>query len=263
MSFAPRPLGRTGLTVFPIGIGGGYSLSRKDLDYARDRGVNYFFWGPVFPTYYPMARWLPSLKPEQREKIILTTVSYVWKIPGSISRSVERHLRWLGTDYLDVFHLGWIRSKDEKALEKLLKLKDKGLIRHLAISAHNRRLAARLANEWPLDVIMIRYNAAHRGAEQELFPHLPEGGPAVVSFNSTRYRSLLRRPRGWPEDEPIPTPEDCFRFVLNHPKIDLCLAGPRNRSELEAPLRAVELGPLDQERYDWLCRFGAAVRGTK
>ncbi len=121
MSFASRPLGRTGITVFPIGIGGGYSLSRKDLDYACDRGVNCFFWGPVFPTYFPMTR-------------------------------------WLGTDYLDLFHLGWIRSKDEKALEILLEIKDKGRIRHLAISAHNRRLAACLANEWPVDVVMIRYN---------------------------------------------------------------------------------------------------------
>jgi aryl-alcohol dehydrogenase-like predicted oxidoreductase len=263
MSFSLRPLGRTELTVFPIGIGGGYSLSGKHLEYARDRGVNYFFWGPIFPTYYPMTRWLASLKPGQREKIVLATVSYIWKIPGSIKRSVERHLRWLGTDYLDLFHLGWIRSKDEKALEILLKFKDEGLIRHLAITTHNRKLAARLAHEWPLDAVMIRYNAAHRGAEEEVFPQLPEKGPALVSFNSTRWRSLLRRPRRWPKDEPIPSAEDCYRFVLSHPKVTLCLAGPRNRNELDSALRAVELGPLEQERYDWLCRFGAAVRGSK
>ena len=55
MSFTSRPLGRTGLTVFPIGIGGGYRIPEKDLDYARERGVNYFF---LFPTYYPITRWL-------------------------------------------------------------------------------------------------------------------------------------------------------------------------------------------------------------
>jgi aryl-alcohol dehydrogenase-like predicted oxidoreductase len=66
-------------------------------------------------------------------------------------------------------------------LEALLKMKDKGMIRHVAISAHNRKLAARLAKELPLDAIMIRYNIAHRGADNEVFPFLPKGDRPGVS----------------------------------------------------------------------------------
>ena len=55
---------------------------------------------------------------------------------------------------------------------------------------------------------MIRYNAAHRGAEQDIFPHLAAHDPGVVSYTATRWSYLLRRPKGWPKDGRVPTAAD-------------------------------------------------------
>ena len=36
---------------------------------------------------------------------------------------------------------------------------------------------------------MIRYNAAHPGAERDIFPHLEARRPAVVAYTATSWRS--------------------------------------------------------------------------
>jgi len=258
-AFKPRKLGRSGETVFPVAVGGGYAAPGKVYDMACERGVNFFFYGPIFPTYLPMSRWLSSRTPSQRGKILIATVSYFWKIPGSLERSLARHLRWLKTEYLDFFFLGWIRNKDEASMEALLKMKDKGLIRHIAISAHNRKLAACLAKEWPLDAIMIRYNIAHRGADKEVFPFLPEKNrPGVIGFKALKNGRLIRQAACMP-GAPVLTSTDLYRFVLSTPYIDMCLAGPKTIPQLEDLLKAVELGPLDRERFMELCSLGDSL----
>ena len=45
-----------------------------------------------------------------------------------------------------------------------------GVVRLLGLTSHQRRLAAEAARSGLLDMLMIRYNAAHRGAETEVFP---------------------------------------------------------------------------------------------
>ncbi len=259
-AFQPRLLGKSGVTVFPVGVGGGYAAPAEVFDMAADRGVNFFFYGPIFPTYIPMSRWLSSRTSSQRGKILIATVSYFWKFPGSLERSIARHLRWIKTDYLDFFFLGWIRDKDEASMEALLKMKDKGMVRHLAISAHNRKLAARLAKEWPLDAIMIRYNIAHRGADKEVFPFIPQGDrPGVIGFKTLKNGGLMRQAARM-KNAPALTSTDLYRFVLSNPGFDMCLAGPKTIAHLEGVLKAVELGPLDGERYRQLEDLGDAIR---
>ncbi len=246
--------------MFPVGLGGGYAPPARVYDMALDRGINFFFYGPICPTYRTMARWISSRTPAQRERILIATTSYLWKVPGSLDRSVSRHLRWLGTDRLDFVFLGWIRSQDERALEALARMKEKGIIRHLAFSAHDRRLAASLAAAWPVEAIMVRYNIAHRGAETELFPSLSGADrPGVIAFNSQKHGAILRWARTTGDSL---TASDLYRFVLSHSSVDMCLAGPRTVSQLEGLLSAVELGPLEEERHRRLCEIGDAMRGT-
>ena len=57
--------------------------------------------------------------------------------------------------------------------------------------------AAELARTTSLDLLMVRYNAAHPGAEADIFPSLPEGRHSVVAYTATCWRRLLKRPRGW------------------------------------------------------------------
>jgi aryl-alcohol dehydrogenase-like predicted oxidoreductase len=106
---------------------------------------------------------------------------------------------------------------------------------------------------------MVRYNAAHRGAERDIFPHLAVHDPGVISYTATRWTALLRPPRQWPANEPIPAPGQLYRFVLSNPHVDVCLAAPRNRKQLDEDLAALEAGPLSEEELALVKRFGDAV----
>jgi len=126
-------------------------------------------------------------------------------------------------------------------------------------SIHDRPRAGRLAEDSILDLLMIRYNAAHPGAEQEIFPHLARRHPAVVAYTATSWRKLLRAPRGW--TGPVPTAGDCYRFCLTSPHVDVVLTGPRSAAELRENLAALERGPLDPAELERMRTFGRAVHG--
>jgi len=113
-----------------------------------------------------------------------------------------------------------------------------------------------------IDIVHVRYNAAHPGAEREIFPALEKGpGRAgLVSFTATSWGQLISGKKT-PKGERTPTAEDCYRFVLTHPAVDVCMAGPANDYECAAIRRALAGGPMNEEEMAWMRRVGAAVHG--
>ncbi|WP_232380057.1 hypothetical protein [Polyangium fumosum] len=106
---------------------------------------------------------------------------------------------------------------------------------------------------------MLRSNAAHPGAERDVFPHVKDHSPSVLAYTATAWRKLLKRPSGW--DGPVMSAGDCYRFQLSSPHVDLALTGPKNRAELEDNLAAVEKGPLSEDEAKWMRAFGRKVHG--
>ena len=106
---------------------------------------------------------------------------------------------------------------------------------------------------------MIRYNAAHPGAESDVFPHLARRHPAVVAYTATSWRKLLRAPSGW--DGPVMTAGDCYRFCLSSPHVDVVLTGPKDVGQLRENLAALERGPLSDDEQRWMREFGRKVHG--
>jgi aryl-alcohol dehydrogenase-like predicted oxidoreductase len=132
---------------------------------------------------------------------------------------------------------------------------------HRRLSTHNRKLAGRLAADRAVDGLMIRYNAAHRGAESEIFPHVFGRGTGILAYTATRWTKLLRPLRSL--SAPPLSAGDCYRFVLSHPVVDACLTAPSKLKELEENTAAVRLGPLDEASLARVREFGDAVHGRK
>ena len=161
-----------------------------------------------------------------------------------------------------MYLLGWlgITSAWTAATEReLLHLRESGKVRAIGCSIHNRERAGQLAATSPLDLLMIRYNAAHPGAERDIFPHVKAQKPSILAYTATRWGKLLKRPRGW--DGPVMSAGDCYRFQLSSPHVDLALTGPASRAELEQNLDALEKGPLTPEEEKWIRDFGRKVHG--
>jgi aryl-alcohol dehydrogenase-like predicted oxidoreductase len=140
----------------------------------------------------------------------------------------------------------------------MVRLKEEGKARALAVSCHDRPMARALADELSLDALMIRYNAAHRGAEREIFASFQGRRPAVVSYTATRWGRLLQ-PAG--NLGPMSAPE-CYRFALSHPAVDVTLCGASSFDELRDDVEGVLAGPLPDERLEQVRAFGDAVRAT-
>jgi aryl-alcohol dehydrogenase-like predicted oxidoreductase len=147
----------------------------------------------------------------------------------------------------------------KSVLAEMVKLRDEGKVRAIGISTHDRKLVGRLAEESPLSMFMIRYNAAHPGAEIDIFPHLERRKPMIVAYTATSWRKLLRAPKGWTGK--VATAGDCYRFCLTSPHVDVVLSAPKTVAQVRENLAALEKGPLSQDEMTWMRDLGRAVHG--
>jgi aryl-alcohol dehydrogenase-like predicted oxidoreductase len=258
--FLHTTLGATGLAVHRLGLSSTYRPGKKTLYRALDEGMNYFF-GYGFDSQ--MFQVLREVMKGRREQFVVATGPYNLLITHTdFRRTLEKRLRQLQTDYIDIFlYLGVTQEKHFSGdlREELYRLREEGKIRFVGISTHNRKFAGRMVSEGALDVLMMRYNAAHRGAEHDIFPYVDRHNPGIVSYTATRWRYLLRRPGGWPKDGRIPTAGMCYRFVLTNPHVHLCMTAPSNEKHLLENLAAVREGPLNEEEMQFMCQFGDIV----
>jgi aryl-alcohol dehydrogenase-like predicted oxidoreductase len=254
------PLGKLGTPVFRLGLSASYRPGRKTVYKAIDEGLNYFMYFG-FDTHMTGA--VRDAMGGRRDRFVLATGGYNWLLFSSnLRRTLEQRLRQVRTDYIDVFHYFGVTSRKywtPKIADELQALRESGLVRAVSISTHDRKLAAELGARNVLDAMMVRYNAAHRGAEQDIFPHLQPANPAVVSFTATRWGYLIRRPKGYPKDRPLPTAGMCYRFVLSNPTVHVCLTAPRNLAQFERNLAEVRRGPLHPEEMKFMREFGDTV----
>ena len=253
----------TDLEVAPLGLAASYGIKGKDVERAFDRGLNLFYWGalraPVFPRPADFGRALKRVAQRGREKVVTVIQSYA-RSPHRMTTSVEKGLRELSLDYTDVLLLGWWNlPPPELILDAAAGLIHQGKARYIMISSHNRPSFPVLARDPRVSMLMIRYNAAHPGAEQDVFPYLATPRPGIVAYTTTSWAQLLN-PALVPAGERVPTAADCYRFVLSSPYIDACYAGAKTGVELDGAMRALDLGPMRDEELAWMRRVGASVR---
>jgi len=252
-------LGRSGLTVGPLGVAGGYGVEAAAIRRAVDRGCTYLYHGSRrAPGMQTAIRELVAVG--RRDELVVVLQSYS-RWPWLLERGVTRELRALGLDHADVLLLGWYNDTPSVGvLERVVRLREKGAFRHLAVSGHRRPAFVDFAADPRYDVLHIRYNAAHPGAETDVFPHLArDGRPGTVAYTATRWGSLLSARRMPPGESPL-RGRDAYRFVLSNPDFNVCMTGPKNAAELEEALAALDEGPLSAEEMARVRRIGDFVR---
>ncbi|HXA05197.1 MAG TPA: aldo/keto reductase [Bryobacteraceae bacterium] len=254
--FGNTVLGATGLHVGRLGVAASYGVSAAALEAAFAQGVNYFYWGTFRRSGFGQAiRNLAS----HRDRMVIVIQSFS-RIAGLMGWSLERALGDLRLDHADVLLLGlWNRSVPERILDAARKLKERGLVRYLAASSHDRPLIRRWVDARIFDVVHFRYNAIHTGAEMDIFPYLStENRPGTVAYTATSWKQLLD-PKRVPKNEKVPRASDCYRFVLARPEVDVCMTGPSNAEQMTEALEALRRGPMQEDELTWMRRVGAAI----
>lgn len=246
-----------------MGLAGGYGLPCKEVLRAIALGVNYLWWDAAWGE---MTAALKSLPKRQREQLVIASGSDKRDESG-IRRDLEKALSTSGTEYFDLFIAYYIDSEQELkellsshgGVKGLRKAQSEGLIRFLAFTAHNRKLAAKIAETDEFDVAIVRYNAAHRGGETEMFPTFQRVGCGVSIYTPLRWGELLKPPSRW-SGEP-PKPHELYRFVLEHPAVHTVWTAPKTGKQLDENLKAVQEGfRLPPQRLDELRVYGQLFR---
>lgn len=258
----PVILGRTGLKVGRLGISSSYGAPAAAFEEAFERGCNYFVMGSFMKgRSREMIKAIHNIhRKGQRDRLVVCLMEYTHSsLLGK--PHFYKGLKKLGLEYVDVLMLGYYPSAPPGRIMSLgRQLKDKGVLHHLALSGHNRKLFPKLM-ESELDILQVRYNAANRGAEQDVFPFSGgENRPGMIAYTATRWGQLLKESKMPPGEAPL-SARDCYRFVLDHPAVDICMTGARTLEMMRENLGTLESGPLKGEEMERIRRIGDHVYG--
>ncbi len=220
---------------------GNTHLAADDVLFALDCGVNYWNWCGHDDG---MSAAIRQLGPQRSQVVCAAQISAAGWTRDSMRREIDDMLKRLCTDWIDILTLYYVESEgeweriiaDEGAIRALEEAKDDGRLRAIGLTTHQRPLAAKWVESKLLDLLMVRYNAAHRRAETEVFPVTDRVGLPVVGFTCLRWGALLKPTEQDPGGFNIPAAAEWYRYVLSHPSISVALMAPNGRAELEQNL---------------------------
>jgi aryl-alcohol dehydrogenase-like predicted oxidoreductase len=227
-----RTLGRTGVKVSCIGLGG-FHLGQSKLEEADmiklfhaaiDRGINFSDNSWDYNQGESERRVGKALK-GYREKVFVMS-KFDGRTKGSAMKQLEDSLQRLDIDHLDLwqFHEN-IRLEDpdrffadDGAAEAMLQAKQEGKVRFLGFTGHKdpsvhlRMLEMADKRNFPFDTAQMPINVmdAHfRSFEKEVVPVLLEKQIALLGMKSMGDKNILT--------SKTVTPLECLQYALSRP----------------------------------------------
>lgn len=171
---------RTGDKISVLGFGTSYVSEAPEQEAiatirrAYEGGINYFDLATATAKTFPyFGKALADVRDQVLYQIHFgadySSGSYGWSTDGeTVRRSVAWQLEQLKTDYIDYGFIhcldeisDWEAYKKNGALDYLLELKAKGLVRHIGLSSHTPATIQRVLDEAPVDMLMFSVNPAY------------------------------------------------------------------------------------------------------
>ncbi len=243
-----RPLGKTGLQVSAIGVGGFHLGSAKELsdakaivDEALDNGINFFdnCW-----DYHEgkSEQWLgEALKGKRDKAVVMTKVCTHGRKKQVAMQMLEESLRRLQTDHLDVWQIHEVIYDDDPdlvfatdgAIEALAQAKKEGKARFVGFTGHKDPAIhlSMLTHEFPFDTVQMPLNcfdATFRSFETRVLPELTKRGIAPLGMKSMGGSGEMVA-RG------AVTPEEALRYAMSLP-VATTISGMNSRDVLRQNL---------------------------
>ena len=240
-------------------------LSAEDVRLAMGSGINYLNWSGHEDG---MSQAIEELGSSQRAQVVVA-LQFSARTVTAGKKELKKVLSILQTGYIDVLTIYYMESEAEwceimkpgGVLGFLHEMKQQGKIRLIGLTTHQRVLGAKWAQTGQLDLLMIRYNGAHPGAEEDVFPITRRLKIPVVGFTCMRWGAMLH---STPEDPPnfkAPKGRDWYRFALSNPDVAVALMAPDGRQELLDNLSIFkDWKPFDSESLRMLKEHGQRIR---
>lgn len=233
-----RALGKTGEKLSIIGFGGivvcGTEQSEANtiVREAIDRGINYFDVAPSYCDGEAEERLGPAL--EGFRKNVFLACKTTKRDGEGAEAELKQSLKKLKTDYLDLYQLHAISSKEDVqkvmapggAMETFTAARAKGLVRYLGFSAHSAEAALTLMDQFDFDTILFPFNWVcyfNANFGPQVLEKAKEKGMGRLALKAMARTTKKRTgkneyPKCW--YEPVTEPDEialALRFTLSEP----------------------------------------------
>lgn len=269
-----RPMGKTGLQVSILGLGG-YHLGTIDdqsevtdmVAKALDHGINFF--DNAWEYHKGVSEELvgAALKGKRDRAIVMTKVCTHGRKKEVAMRMLEESLTRLQTDHLDVWQVHEViyYNDPEKAyepdgvLEALTAAKQQGKVRFVGFTGHkNPSIHLDMLNRgFAFDTIQFPINPfdpGYRSFEKEVLPVAVQKGMAVFSMKSMggSGESIVHGAL---------TPTEALSYAMSVPGVSTTISGMDSMAVLDQNLRILSgFQPLNEKQMGELRAHGQQFR---
>jgi predicted aldo/keto reductase-like oxidoreductase len=262
-----RKLGKTGLTVFPLGFGcmrlptlkpgepaidreKAISLIRKGID----SGINYV--DTAYPYHGKESEIVVglALKDGYREKVMLATKCPVggpdFTEANHYDKYLDEQLKKLDVKYLDFYLFHGINEKvfKEKVLglnliERAQKAKTEGKIKHIAFSFHDKpEVLKEIIDTGYFELMLVQYNIIDQ-VNEEMIAYAAEKGLGVAIMGPVGGGRLAGNPpksmEHWLSEGRETFVDLAWKFMYSNPNVSVALSGMGSTEMLEDNLALV------------------------
>jgi aryl-alcohol dehydrogenase-like predicted oxidoreductase len=199
-----RPLGRTGLQVSAMGIGGyhlGSSSSDEEasriVNEALDAGINFFDNAWEYHDGLSEERVGRALVGKRDRAVLMSKVCTHGREKRVAMRMLEESLTRLQTDHLDIWQIHEVIYENDPELifapngaaEALLEAKQQGKVRFIGFTGHKDPSIhlKMLSHNFPFDTVQMPLNcldATFRSFESKVLPEVNRRGMAALGMKS-------------------------------------------------------------------------------
>jgi aryl-alcohol dehydrogenase-like predicted oxidoreductase len=269
-----KPLGRTGVQVSAMGLGG-YHLGSAETDQAAnemvakalDYGITFFDNAWEYHDGLSEERLGKALKGKRDQAFVMTKVCTHGRDKQMAMRMLEESLRRLQTDHLDLWQIHEVVYDNDPdlifapngAAEALLAAKLQGKVHFIGFTGHKdpEIHLKMLSHDFPFDAVQMPLNccdATFRSFEDHVLPEANRRGIAALGMKSLGGSGELVR-------HGAVTAEQGLRYAMSLP-VATTISGVDTMEVLDQNLKiAVNFEPLDAAAMQSLrdqCRGVAA-----
>jgi predicted aldo/keto reductase-like oxidoreductase len=226
MKIQKRPLGKTGVNVTLLGLGGegvlrtfGYDDEAYALiNRALDLGINYFESARAYSgseSYYGKALG------DRRKEIFLTSKSHARDSKGAL-KHLQETLKNMKTDHLDLWQVHDVRTDDDikeifgpgGAIEAFAEAKQKGLTRFIGVTGHHSpEILKKCISLLDFDTVLLPVNPAephYKSFLDEVVPFAKQKGMGIIGMK-VYFRGFAAKVSWYQSMEPF------LHFALSQP----------------------------------------------
>ncbi len=216
------------LTISPLQSNLPVEQGASVIKYAFEKGINFIDTAELYDNY----KYIKSAIKGHRDDYILSTKCYAYSKEGA-KESLEKALKELDTDYIDIFSLheqesAYTIKGHWEAIEYFIKAKEKGYIRAFGISTHNVSAVKASLDYKEIEILHPIYNKAGLGIVDGTVDDM---GKAIEEAYKRGKGIYSMKPLGG--GNLLDQAEDCIKFVLKNKCIHSIAIGMQSIEEID------------------------------